>query len=117
MLRRTVPESWHLQRVAMVFKKGNPAECGNYRPICLLNSAYKVFAMLLLRRLLDAGADDRIWSAQFGFRPQRNTEQALHCARRALDFASGVRNGSIHMLALDWAKAFDSISPASLVKL
>ena len=64
---RTVPDNWHLQRVAMVFKKGDPAESGNYRPICLLNSAYKVFAMLLLGRLLEAGADDRIWSAQFGF--------------------------------------------------
>ena len=111
---RVVPQGWHLQRVAMVFKKGDPADCGNYRPICSLNSAYKICAMFLLCRLLDAGADDRIWSAQFGFRPKRNTEQA--CARRAVDFACSVRNGSIHLLALDWAKAFDSISPESLLQ-
>ena len=31
---RRVPDDWHLQKVAMIFKKGDPAECGNYRPIC-----------------------------------------------------------------------------------
>ena len=46
---RSVPDSWHLQRVALIYKKGDPSECGNYRPICLLNSAYKIFAMILFR--------------------------------------------------------------------
>ena len=72
--------------------------------------------MILLRRLLDAGADERLWASQFGFRPGRNTEQALHCARRAIDLAVALRNGSVHLLALDWQKAFDSISPSSLVR-
>ena len=71
--------------------------------------------MVLLHRLLNAGADDRMWASQFGFRPGRNTEQALHCSRRAIDLAVALRGGSAHLLALDWAKAFDSISPESLV--
>ena len=33
---RQVPESWHLQRVVLIYKKGDPADCGNYRPMCLL---------------------------------------------------------------------------------
>ena len=37
----SVPTAWHLQRVALIYKKGDPAECSNYRPICLLNAAYK----------------------------------------------------------------------------
>ena len=112
---QSVPQSWHLQRVAMVFKKEDPAICGNYRPICLLNSAYKVFAMIILRRLLEAGADERMWASQFGFRPKRNTEQALHCVRRAIEAAQGHKNGRVHLLALDWAKAFDSINPQALL--
>ena len=39
----TVPDAWHLQHVAMLYKKGDPADCGNYRPVCLLNAAYKIF--------------------------------------------------------------------------
>ena len=113
--RRVVPQDWHLQRVAMIFKKDDPSECSNYRPICLLNSAYKIFAMVILHRLLDAGADERLWTTQFGFRRKRSTEQALHCARRAIEAAQGLKHGCVHLLALDWAKAFDSISPASLL--
>ena len=65
---RQVPDSWHMQTVALIFKKGGTGECKNYRPICLLNSAYKVFAMVLLQRLLSAGADSRLWASQYGFR-------------------------------------------------
>jgi hypothetical protein len=48
--QQEVPNAWHLQQVAVIYKKGDPADCGNYRPICLLNAAYKIFAMILLRR-------------------------------------------------------------------
>ena len=114
-LQGIVPNAWHLHEVALVYKKGDPADCGNYRPICLLNAAYKIFAMILLRRLLEAGADDRMWTAQYGFRPKRGTEDALHCARRAVEFAWAHKNGAVHLLALDWRKAFDSINPEGLL--
>ena len=93
-LGERVPHSWHLQNVALIYKKGDPADCCNYRPICLLNSAYKIFAMVLLKRLLLAGADDRLSPTQFGFRKHRGTEDALHCARRAIDRAMADRGGS-----------------------
>jgi len=110
-----VPKSWHLSRVATIYKKGDPGDCGNYRPICLLNAAYKVFAMVLFRRLMAAGANSRIWSSQYGFRPNSSTEDALHCVRRAVERAWGERGGRLHLLALDWRKAFDSIDPAALL--
>ena len=68
-----------------------------------------------LRRLLDAGADAKIWPSQFGFRRGRGTEDALHRARRAIERAWADRGGRVHLLALDWAKAFDSISPEALI--
>lgn len=110
-----VPDAWHLQRVAVIFKKGDPSDCGNYRPICLLNAAYKIFAMLLLKRLVLAGADERIWPTQFGFKRQRGTDEALHCARRAVERAWADRGGKLHLLDLDWRKAFDSINPDALL--
>ena len=65
--QQEVPNAWHLQQVAVIYKKGDPADCGNYRPICLLNAAYKIFAMILLWRLLAAGADEKVWATQYGF--------------------------------------------------
>ena len=96
-------------------RNANPSDCGNYRPICLLNAAYKVYAMALLRRLTRAGADERLSHAQFGFRAKRSTEDALHCARRAVEEAWAHRGGEVHLLALDWRKAFDSINANGLL--
>ena len=45
----------------MLVKKGDPADDNNYSPICLQNTAYKLFASLLKPQFLDAG-----WSLHFG---------------------------------------------------
>ena len=40
---------------------------------------------------------------------------ALFIARRKVENAWARKNGNLLLLALDWAKVFDSISPASLI--
>jgi len=45
----------------------------------------------------------------------RGTEDALHCARRAVERAWAERGGSLHLMALDWQKAFDSINTESML--
>ena len=113
--RHEVPQAWHLAQVTTIYKKGDPGDCGNYRPICLLNAACKVFSMVLLRRLQAAGAGERVSSTQFGFRTERSTEDALHCVRRAVEKTWAHQGGQLHLLALDWRKAFDSIDPDALL--
>ena len=108
--RKTVPNDWHLQSVALLFKKGDPADPGNYRPVCLLAVAYKLFTMVLLQGRLAAGADSRLWASQFAFRRGRGTEDALYCVRRAVELAWSQRGGKMYLLALDWRKAFGSIN-------
>ena len=76
---------------------------------------YKIFAAILLRRLKDAGAEDRIWPTQFGFRSGCGCADALFIARRKAENACARKDGNLLLLALDWAKASDSISPAGLV--
>ena len=73
---RCMPHEWQVSRVACIFKKGDLAECFNYRPISLLSAGYKIFAAVLLNRLRDGGAEDRIWPTQFGFRRRHGTEHA-----------------------------------------
>ena len=70
----------------------------------------------MLRRLKNAGAEERIHKHQFGFKSKSGTVDAIYLARRILDKAMGGKNGKITLLALDWAKAFDSISPEALCK-
>ena len=111
-----IPEAWHKARVAAIFKKGDVADCGNYRPISLLPIGYKLLANILLKRLKDAGAEGRVWHTQFGFCSKRSTFDAVFLARRIIENAVALKDRKLVLLALDWAKAFDSISPEGLLK-
>ena len=111
-----VPDAWHEALVVMIFKKGDTALCENYRPISLLQIGYKLFAIIMLERLKHAGAEDRVWHTQFGFKSNAGTRDALFLARRLIERAWEKKHGQLVSLALDWAKAFDSISPDSLSK-
>ena len=112
---KSMPQAWHVARFVLIFYKGSPAECDNYRPISLLSILSKVYAMILLSRLKHAGAEQRLWSRQFGFRSKRSTEDALFIVRRRLEQAWASRAGRTFVLALDWRKAFDCISGQALM--
>ena len=89
--------------------------CANYRPISLLCVGYKLLASIILRRLKTAGAETRIWSTQFSFKSNAGTADALFLLRTVLDDVWAEKDTSIVIVALDWAKAFDCISPSGLV--
>ena len=62
-----------------------------------------------------AGAEERLTCTQFGFRRGRGTNDAIFVVRRLIDQALAQRSGKVAMLALDWAKAFDSINVEALL--
>ena len=105
---RTVPSSWHVAKVIPVYKKGDPSNCDNYRPISLVSVLYKLYATVVLNRLKSGGAEARLWDRQFGFRSGRSTEDALFIVRRRVEQALASRGGRSFILALDWRKAFDA---------
>ena len=111
----SIPDQWHLAHVAAIFKKGSVALPANYRPISLLDMGYKVFASLLRRRLIEGGAEERLSTTQFGFRSGCSTQDAIFLLRRRVEIAHAQRNGRLLVLALDWAKAFDSLEPKAMI--
>ena len=72
--------------------------------------------MIILRRLKAAGAEARIWRTQFGFKSKHGTADAIFLARRLLDESCASQNSPLILLALDWAKAFDSVMPDALLE-
>ena len=53
--------------------------------------------------------------AAVGFRSGCGTEDAIFMARRRIEIARAQRKGRIKLVALDWAKAFDSLNVISLL--
>lgn len=98
--------------VASIYKKGDPKQPGNYRPISLLCSIYKIYAGIIQKRLADA-IDNDIAATQFGFRKSRSTSNAIACIRRLLDRAEASKN-PLALTFLDWEKAFDRIKQDKL---
>ncbi|KAK6761819.1 hypothetical protein RB195_022780 [Necator americanus] len=58
LLECKVPKQWKITKTVLLFKKGDPQDIGNYRPICLLSVIYKLFTRVILNRIekvLDEG--------------------------------------------------------------
>ena len=49
--KEDIPEEQLQARVVLIFKKGDSSDWGNFRPISLLNSTYKIIAAILQKRI------------------------------------------------------------------
>ena len=102
---RKVPDAWRHAKVSTIYKNKGPIHLSeNYRPISLLCVAYKLLASLLLQRLQQAGAEERLSQTQCGFRRGRGTTDAIHAVRRHIDLAHARKDGGTTFVALDWKK-------------
>ena len=75
-----------------------------------------MLATIFLNRLKDAGAEGRLWPTQFGFRSGHSTEDAIFAARRVTEQAWARKGGQALLLALNWSKAFDSVTHRGLIQ-
>ena len=99
-------------QVVLIFKKGNKADLGNYRPISLLNTTYKIYTTILQQRLAKA-LDKHLQPTQYGFRAKKSTANAVHYVRRVMEKGEKTNTKTLLVL-LDWEKAFDKVRHESL---
>ena len=78
----SAPQDWRDAILESLFKKGEKSDCGNFRGISLLSIVGKVFARLLLNRLISSIADDVLPESQCGFRARRGTSDMIFSARQ-----------------------------------
>jgi len=113
--KEDMPEELLHAKVALLYKKGDPSDMDNYRPISLLQTFYKILAALIKERI-DAGLDAWIYKTQYGFRANKSTTQAIFIARRLQDIAEKTEK-NIAIILLDWEKAFDKIDHERLLEV
>ena len=103
------PNKLKIEKVIPVYKLGLTNQPGNYRPISLLPSMFKIFKRLILNRLVSFFQRNRILiPTQFGF---RHNHSALY---PILDMMTECYDNIHHkrfstLLFLDIEKAFDSV--------
>ncbi len=111
----THPKQWAEAIIATPYKKGDSLLPDNYRPITLLNAAYKLYARMLHHRLQQLHSE-KVRPTQFGFRKGHSTDDALGLLRRYLELLTSTQHSAhVHLIFLDWEKAFDRISHKGLV--
>ena len=97
-----------------VYKKKDPADISNYRPITLLNTDYKLLTKALAIQLTEHAAS-LIHPDQAGFIPKRTIFNHIRLAKAIIDYAEATdEDGAI--IALDQEKAYDRIKHEYLWK-
>ena len=112
----SVPQDWKDAILESLFKKGDRSECGNFRGISLLSIVGKVFARILLNRLISHIAENILPEAQCGFRAQRGTSDMIFSARQIQEKCLE-QNMDLYQCFIDLTKAFDTVNRNLLWKV
>ena len=111
-----LPPSWREAIISVIPKEQkDKQECGNYRPVSVLNVDYKLFTSILARRL-ETLLPDLIHLDQTGFIQHRQT---LDNIRRTLHVLGQIQKDKTKamIVGLDAEKAFDSVRWLFLYKV
>ena len=73
------PEDWKRDVMCPIYKKGDKTKCSNYRGICLMSHALKVYERILEERLR-RHVEQLLGEQQSGFRPGRGTTNMISCS-------------------------------------
>ena len=85
----------------------------NYRPIPLMSSCYKLYAVPLQTRTANT-IDRDLQRTEFGSRRSRSTVISLACARRICERAEAAEE-ELRLVFLDWEKASSKIDHDQLM--
>ena len=114
--QEVVPQEWKDAIITMLFKKGDPYECGNFRGISLGAHAGKVLKVVAMR--LNAYCEWReiFLEAQYGFRVGRSTDGMIYVVRGVQELARE-KDLPLFMCFIDLQKAYDSVDRSHLWKV
>ena len=108
--RLGIPAAWKVARTIPIFKKGDPADFGNFRPISLLSTLYKLFSGVIASRLCTVASNNEWLSAeQKGFLPgAHGIQEHSMLLETAIGEAKHLK-GNLTICWLDLANAFGSL--------
>lgn len=96
--------------------KVNKPQAKQHRPIALTNVGYKIFMSFIKDKIINHLRNNKlIEELQAGFTPGRRIEDNLFILRYIIEksFSQGKQ---LYVIAIDFAKAFDSIDRGALIE-
>jgi hypothetical protein len=117
LVRWKIPKMWKTGKTILIFKGGDPANAGNWRPIILTSIIYRIVFGRLSQVIMDFESRPKrtiLSMAQKGFIPRINgCGEHIAVANMAINRA--MTTGKIlYMMALDMKDAFGSVSHKQL---
>jgi hypothetical protein len=108
MGERSYAQRMNTGLICSIFKNGDKPKCKKYRGITLLSAAYKVLSCIILERI-NQYAESVLEEYQCGFRPGRSTVEQIFITCQLMGKCSEF-NTDVHILFVDYKKAFDNIN-------
>lgn len=109
------PDGWKKQEFVMLYKSGSPKDCSNYRTIALISHLSKILLIIILNRI-KGKIEDELPYEQAGYRSNRSTCDMLACLQMLIE-KTIAEDGDLHLLFIDYSKAFDSVSQDQLFNI
>ena len=112
----SVPTSLTDITITMLHKKGSKEDLNNYRGISLINTILKLYTAIKLQRLQKWAETNKVLpESQAGFRKGRGCRDHIFTLNslRQISFIKR-RKRKLHLLFVDFARAFDSIKHSKL---
>lgn len=117
--RSIVPSQWKISSITPVPKVSKPQSCQDYRPISITSVLSRAFEKGIVRNFIYPSLSDPNFSStisdQFAFRPTGSTTAALIYLTYHLTNMIN-QYDYVHLIALDFSKAFDTVRHSTLLQ-
>uniref|UniRef100_A0A803TNY9 Reverse transcriptase domain-containing protein n=1 Tax=Anolis carolinensis TaxID=28377 RepID=A0A803TNY9_ANOCA len=108
--QKQIPKSWKEANIILLPKdNSDPNNIKNYRPISLLNTDYKIFALIIVERL-KLYLTNWIKEEQSGFLPDRSIKNNVRSLVNIIEYYEKHNQKEVAIMTVDAEKAFDRIN-------